>query len=60
MKKVLIVCLLGCSWLTACGQKGPLYLPPEQNSQEPVDQSAEVSSLQSAGAGLAGALVALS
>ncbi len=46
MIKTLIVSLLICLWMTACGQKGPLYLPPDEAEQEQVDQSVEVSSIE--------------
>lgn len=45
MKKILFVSLLSSLWLTACGQKGPLYLPLDEAGQERADQSAEVSSI---------------
>ncbi len=32
--------LLFALLLTACGQKGPLYLPPEQSSAPPADEPA--------------------
>lgn len=36
--RVLAVCVL-CLWLTACGQKGPLYLPQPESS--PNSQTAQ-------------------
>ncbi len=58
MKKILLVSLLSGLWLTACGQKGPLYLPPDQSGQEQidpsVDQSYGVSSIQGMDARVAG------
>jgi len=33
MKKTLLVVLLSCLWMAACGQKGPLYLPLDEASE---------------------------
>ncbi len=60
MKKTLIVSLLICLWMTACGQKGPLYLPPDETEQEQVDQSVEVSSIERSAAGSVATSVDLS
>ncbi len=60
MNKTLIASLLICLWMTACGQKGPLYLPPDETGQEQVDQSVEVSSIEGSAAGSAATSVDLS
>ena len=60
MKKTLVVSLLICLWMTACGQKGPLYLPPDEAEQEQVDQSVEVSSIERSAAGSVATSVDLS
>lgn len=60
MKKILFVSLLSCLWLTACGQKGPLYLPLDQTGQERADQPVEVSFIEGSDAGPAKTSVDLS
>ncbi|BFQ94041.1 MULTISPECIES: LPS translocon maturation chaperone LptM [Gallibacterium] len=34
MKKLLLTLILGSFFLTACGVKGPLYMPPDDNAQQ--------------------------
>ncbi|MBF4102297.1 LPS translocon maturation chaperone LptM [Gallibacterium anatis] len=34
MKKLFLTLILGSLFLTACGVKGPLYMPPTDNSEQ--------------------------
>ncbi|ERF79410.1 LPS translocon maturation chaperone LptM [Gallibacterium anatis] len=34
MKKLFLTLILGSLFLTACGVKGPLYMPPADNSEQ--------------------------
>ena len=40
-RKALFIILTSVLWLSACGQKGPLYLPVDPSAQQATDEYAE-------------------